>query len=141
MTERTDRAATERAAYVAGLRKLADLLENHDDIKTPTTGCIPNHFGDTINIFTNRDLDTADRLADLFGRPADADLRNNTMWLTWHLDGLALQVSIPAHLVTESVVTGTVRIGSQVREQVERVLAERFQPALANDDDEGATDA
>lgn len=126
-----DRAATERRDYIAGLRKLADLLETHEDLRAPSTGMAREAatYG-AITIFgADALLPTLELLRTHVGRPASVEMRGDTAWITWHLDGLALQAAALAGQVFEQVVTGTCRIGSQVREQVEWVLAERWQPA------------
>lgn len=128
MTENAiETKATARRAYIAGLRNLALLLEEVEYIPTPYTGAVKNT--DRLNVF-GADSTTLEVLLNRVGPPVSVELRTPSAWMVWHLDGVAVQLLVPAEQVFTRVATGTwCRIGDERREQVEWVLAERFQPA------------
>jgi hypothetical protein len=119
-----ERAVQARTDYSAGLRKLADLLDQHPQIPTP------NGIHNRISIYTS-DADAFNEVAALLGRPYSTVLRDDYLWVIWRLEGLELLMMPKAADVCERIVTGTVRVGAEVRETVEIVVPDRFLPATA----------
>jgi hypothetical protein len=120
---------TPRQDYITGLRALADLLAEHPEVPTPLTGDIrhyPHGYG---QMHVSGPGGAGETLAALLGRPTHVELRADRAWLTWHLAGLAVLATVPMEKAAERVVTGSVRVGSEVREVVEWVLSDRYQPA------------
>jgi hypothetical protein len=118
-----------RQDYITGLRALADLLAEHPEVPTPLTGDIrhyPHGYG---QMHVSGPGGAGETLAALLGRPTHVELRADRAWLTWHLAGLAVLATVPMEKAAERVVTGSVRVGSEVREVVEWVLSDRYQPA------------
>lgn len=119
------REATIRREYIEGLRKLAVLLEKHEQLPTPYDG--NRAVGDSLHIFHGGPPAVELMLA-VFGRPASVRLRDVSAWMTWHLDGVAVQLNVSIDEVSSQIVTGSYRIADEVHEHVEHVLFERFQP-------------
>jgi hypothetical protein len=121
--------ATARREYIAGLRNLALLLEEREDLPLPHTGNrAVSLIGGPLDIF-NTDEAVLELLMAHVGRPAEVKMLALTAWITWHLDGVALRINLPVKQVFDRVVTSTYRVGDESFESAEWVLAERFQPA------------
>ena len=124
--------AAHRPGYVAGLRMLADLLDTRPEMPTPTTG-LAIQSNSTINMHVVNGADPAPILAaltEVAGRPVAAEVRESSVWLTWHLAGLSVLVSAPVTKVCERTVTGTIRTRGQVREVIEWMLPAHLDPTL-----------
>ena len=100
----------DRAGYISGLRKLADLLEDHPEVPLPYQGQDPTCSRLSFNFLDVRDDNKAAMAAAARAFPgklekgttADTyfDLRGN-------LDGLYYELTAYRHAVCERVVTGT----------------------------------
>ena len=97
-----------RAGYISGLRKLADLLEQHPDLPLPYgsgNGTFPSlrvtfyMLGDTREAFTSTAL--------RFPGPLTKEVRASTYAVAGQLDGLHFEVVAYRKDVCERVVTGT----------------------------------
>lgn len=126
-----DRADQARDAYTAGLRALADLLDQHPQIPTPDTGGGGVSGGPLYIFGSGGTPEVAENLLKLLGRPAVTEMAETRLWLTWRIEGVALKIAAGTADLCERVVTGTVRVGAEVREVVELSVPDRFLPAPA----------
>jgi hypothetical protein len=97
---------TERAAYITGLRALADLLETHDDLLLPYTG---GRYA-AMNVIPARDDQRAQVAAwarALPGKVGKAPRGDSYFDLTGTIGGIAICVIADRDEVCERVVTGT----------------------------------
>lgn len=113
MTSTTDTSTDPRAAYTAGLRALADLLDTHPDLPLPYEGqctAMSFHFlsGDAkanlaaaVRAFPGR-LDKND--------PAESDYDRMYFTLTGRLHGLLVDFTSDRQAVCERVVVGTTEV-------------------------------
>ncbi len=105
-----------RGAYISGLRKVADLLEQHDELPLPSAGDI---FPMTFTFLSGGDrkaaLAAAARLipSQLHKKVRDGDY-GSYFDLEGRLDGLMIQLTAFRDDVCERVVTGTREVTKQV---------------------------
>lgn len=102
-------AAEKRAAYISGLRKLADLLEQHEDFPLPygagTSGEMASYrmsfylFGDSREAFVSA--------ARKFPGTLDKVVADDTFRLNGQIEGLHFELVAFRKDVCERVVTGT----------------------------------
>lgn len=119
--------AASRAAYVEGLRGLADLLEQNQDISLPNdtrADARPTEAAQGLHLVSGN----PDRLAELLGHPAAVKIDGNWLHLVWHIAGVAVKVLAPAS-VGRDVVTGIRVVGDREVPVTEYLVPERFQPA------------
>jgi hypothetical protein len=107
------REKKQRAAYIAGLRQIADFLAAHPEVKLPHLG------GDEMNIFLHgaeqRDKFTA--IARAMGRAEKSVWEFNEqqrMEIKRKFAGLTLVASIEREAVCERIVTGTAEVTTEV---------------------------
>ena len=98
--------SNKRSEYISGLRKLADTLEQHDELDLPQTGTegSPVHFSLTLKDDPKEALaQYARALPCRFDKETDTSFFN----LDGKLDGLHIQVYAWRSDVCERIVTGT----------------------------------
>jgi hypothetical protein len=110
--------STDRTAYVAGLRALADLLDAHPDVPLPTTG------GGTAAVdwllFGAADLEldaqkaVAARIVQVLPRPVRKRDTADLYRFSAELHGLHVEVIVDRPAVCERVVTGTKTVTREV---------------------------
>lgn len=107
-------AADQRAAYISGLRKLADWMEQHPEVPLPHTGST----GDMLFIGTI--FDDHEELARLFAnalpRPIAKEVRGDALDLKASFDGLNVCVILERDAVCRRVVTGTREVTKWVKD-------------------------
>lgn len=95
----------DRAGYIAGLRHLADILEEHDDLPLPFTGT----KSELLWIESHTDHDQQE-VARTFVRAIPGtvtkQVRGDAFDLVGHVDGLSVQMILNRDAVCERVVTG-----------------------------------
>ncbi|WP_020580151.1 hypothetical protein [Actinopolymorpha alba] len=98
---------SDREAYISGLRKLADLLEQHDEVPVPYQGssASPMTFHFLRSSVDNRAAMAAAVRA--FPGRLDKDARSNYFDLSGQLDGLHVTFTAFRNEVCERVVVGT----------------------------------
>jgi hypothetical protein len=108
---------TDRAGYIAGLRKLADLLEQHDDLPLPYEGSSSSggrritfyYFGETAEAFK--------AAARMLPGPLTKEITDGalpTFTLTGAVAGVHFQATAHRDLVCERVVVGTDEVTEMV---------------------------
>ena len=102
---------TDRASYISGLRKLADLLEQHADVILPTDGSLlPLSF----SAWGEDARDQAAIFARAFPGKLDKEVDENYFRLTGRIDGLKVQFVANRHQVCERKVIGTRTVTSEI---------------------------
>lgn len=102
-----DRVAAERAAYISGMRKLADILEAHPELELPFEGhrtemiVVPVYGGDASK--------SAKRFSRLIPGRIDKEpsTSGDSMSLIGSIDGLKIRMLLNRDDVCERVVVGT----------------------------------
>lgn len=80
----------QRAAYIDGLRQLADLLTDHTDVPTPFTGS-----GDAWSGITVYHAEAAaETLTGALGTPGTIRVNDHHLYATWRLAGLHLTAMV-----------------------------------------------
>jgi hypothetical protein len=125
----TDKQKAGRAAYIEGMRALADLLEQNPDLPLPYNGQ-PGFRSSSLHIASGKEPATGEMLASLLGRPVNVEVRADALWVTWQISGFAVQTSVPVN-VGEKKVVKIVKIGDRSVPQEEYVIPERFTPEPA----------
>lgn len=98
----------DREGYISGLRKLADLLEQHDEIPLPYDGSSRGYARITFYVLGEEDsADQAAAFARAFPGPLAKVYEDDTFRLLGSLDGLHLEFVTYRSDVCERVVTGT----------------------------------
>lgn len=118
---------TDRAAYIRGLHKLADLLAEHDEIT------LPNGFGKHARIYAYEEPLAQARalIAAMQPSPTVEIDHSNIDWLTisGRLDGLPVTLLTPADQVCERQITGVHRASDgSVHEVTEWVIPAELRP-------------
>lgn len=101
------RVAAERTAFASGLRKLADLLEQHPELELPYTG---HAFGAGINwipLGGDGQKAQAATFARLIPGKVDKAVRGEAFDLIGSIDGLRVKMIVDRDEVCERVVVGT----------------------------------
>ncbi|MCU1677680.1 MAG: hypothetical protein JWM93_2438 [Frankiales bacterium] len=105
---------TDRAAYTSGLRKLADLLDEHEELPLPYDGTVI----EMLWIQTVPEYDEQRRLAQTFARLIPGTVakspRGDALDLIGAIDGLNVQMIVDRDAVCERVVTGTREVTEDV---------------------------
>lgn len=103
-----------RAGYVAGLRALADILEQNDTLPLPFTGTT----GDVQWIEVVEDDEDQRRIAQTFTRCIPGTIRKNVrddyLDLNGRIHGLAVELIVKRDAVCTRVVTGTREVTEEV---------------------------
>jgi hypothetical protein len=117
MTEMT----TRREGYIAGLRALADFLEQHPDMPTP--------YYDTINIF----VPTREEIATIARLTSWEKEYQTTYFVLRKMfgDDLRLEVNIDRGAVCRKVVTGTKTVPAQPEHTIEEYAWVCDEPILS----------
>jgi len=96
-----------RAAYISGLRKLADLLEQHDELPLPYEGSSPGLARRMTFFFLGDPRDVFVKAARALPGRLDKEVTDDTYRVTASLDGLHVEAVAYRNDVCERVVTGT----------------------------------
>lgn len=110
----TDNSADQRTGYIAGLRALADLLEQHDEVPLPFTGS--SYSPIAISDFLHAEDPKGDLAAAARAFPGrlDKDVRDDYFDLRGQLGSLHVKFTAYREAVCERIVTGTREVTREV---------------------------
>lgn len=103
---------TDRAAYISGLRKFADILEAHDEIPLPYFGSSPTYGRQRIHFLSGKDNKSAMAAAvRALPGPLEKDARSDGYFdLNGSIDGFHFTLTAYRNEVCERVVTGVEKV-------------------------------
>jgi hypothetical protein len=110
-------AADQRAAYISGLHKLADWLEQHPELPLPYDGASPTggRLNFILSMFDDH-KDLARRFARAFPGTVEKHIRDNVLNLKASFDGLHVLLIADRNAVCERVVVGTETVTEKVKD-------------------------